>query len=157
MRPTCRPTPPCPTAPRPLSPLGGVGVAALSPALVVANAYDADGHSLAYLFEIDRVPSFDSPDLQVSPMIGEGSSQTSWAPAFPLRDNTLYFWRAAASDSHTMGPFAGSSFFANVANDPPGMPVLLDPVDGRTVGSSTPTLRLRNTADPDGDVLSYEF
>ena len=33
----------------------------------------------------------------------------------------------------------------------------LDPVDGRTVGTDTPALLLRNAADPDGDALTYEI
>ena len=45
----------------------------------------------------------------------------------------------------------------NVANEAPGAPVPLDPVDGRTVGTDTPALLLRNAADPDGDALTYEI
>ena len=45
----------------------------------------------------------------------------------------------------------------NVANEAPGAPVPLDPVDGRTVGTATPTLRLRNAVDPEGDALTYEI
>src|SRR5262249_14232429 len=63
-------------------------------------------------------------------------------------------------DGNPLGP--GSSvergrFFVTLANDPPGTPVLLDPVDGRMVTTATPTLLLRNAVDLDGDPLTYDF
>jgi hypothetical protein len=72
-------------------------------------------------------------------------------------ENTTWFWRAFASDGSSETPSVIASFFVNVANDPPGTPVPLDPVDGRVVGTPTPTLLLRNTTDPEGDPLTYEL
>jgi hypothetical protein len=145
-----------PTAPVPRTPVGGEAVATLTPTLVVTNARDPEADVLTYRFEIDRVPSFDSPALQVSPEVPEGPGETSWTP-LPLADDTAHYWRASASDGHTTSAFAGATFFVNLANDPPGVPVPLDPVDGRTVRTATPELRARNTTDRDSDALRYEF
>ena len=138
-----------PTAPTPRRPIGGESVP--TPTLVVGNAQDAERDALHYRFQIDSSPTFASPDLQVSPDVAEGTLETAWTPPLPLMDNILYYWRAAATDGHTTSPFAGSSFFMNLANDPPGIPVLLDPVDGRAMRTATPVLRLRNTTDADRD------
>ncbi len=145
-----------PSAPRPLRPVGGETVRLLTPALVVANAADPEGRPLTYRFEVDRLPSFDSPALQTSTDIPEGTADTAWTPA-PLFDNALYFWRAAASDGATLGPWATESFLVNLANDPPGAPAPLDPADLQVVTTATPTLRVRNAVDVDGDALTYEF
>ncbi|HEY2946701.1 MAG TPA: CARDB domain-containing protein, partial [Vicinamibacteria bacterium] len=145
-----------PSAPTPLLPVGGVDVGSLTPELQVANARDPENDALSYRFEVDTAASFDSPARQASPPIAEGSGQTVWTPS-ALADNTLHYWRASASDANSTGPWAGGSFFVNLANDPPGIPVLVDPVDGRTVATATPTLRLRNTTDLDRDALTYEF
>ena len=146
-----------PTAPRPLRPIGGQEVATHAPALVVENATDPEGEPLTYRFEIDTRPGLDSPARQGSAELPAGASETAWTPPVELAENTLYYWRAHASDGNTETPSALASFFVNVANEAPGAPVPLDPVDGRTVGTATPTLRLRNAVDPEGDPLTYEI
>jgi fibronectin type 3 domain-containing protein/flagellar hook assembly protein FlgD len=146
-----------PTAPEPLRPVGGATTPTLQPELAVSNAFDPERQPLTYHFEVDVVPSFDSPGLQVSGAVPEGLGETAWVPVEPLADNTLHFWRSAASDGHSSGPFAGSTFFVNVANDPPGAPVPLSPTGGIAVGTRTPELRVQNAVDLDGDALTYEF
>src|SRR5262249_45450323 len=131
--------------------------ATLSPELAVGNATDAEHDALTYVFQIDTAPSFNSPALQTSAAVGEGASETVWTPPLPLLDNTTYYWRAAASDGHSQGPWANASFFVSLGNDPPTAPVLLDPAGGQVVGTTIPLLRLRNAVDPDHDTLTYEF
>ena len=145
-----------PTAPVPLRPIGGREVTTLTPALVVRNATDPEDDPLTYRFEIDTQPGLGSPDLQTSPEQTEGTDETAWTP-LELRENELYYWRAHASDGNTATPSVLASFFVNVANEPPAAPVPLDPVEGRTVGTATPTLRLRNAVDPEDDPLTYEI
>lgn len=41
-------------------------------------------------------------------------------------------------------------------NNPPGMPVLFDPIAGSETGSATPRLVFHNAEDPDNDTLSYD-
>jgi hypothetical protein len=146
-----------PYAPTLLEPIGGVDVPSLTPELRLANAEDPEGDALAYLFQLDRVPSFDSPDLQASPLVPETPFETAWTPPLPLLDDTTYFWRAAASDGTTTSAWAGSHFFVNLANEAPGAPVPLQPGDGSVVGTTTPTLVVQNAVDPDQDALAYDY
>jgi subtilase family serine protease len=146
-----------PTAPTPLRPIGGAAVTTHTPALVVGNATDPEGDPLTYRFEIDMEPELGSPELQTSPELGPGAGETEWTPPVALHENTLYYWRAHASDGVMETPSVLASFFVNAVDEPPGAPVPLDPVDGRTVGTATPTLRLRNAIDPENDPLTYEF
>ena len=145
-----------PSAPVPLRPLAGAHVATQTPELIVGAAHDPEGAPLTYRFEVDRTASFGSPELQVSPDIPGGTGEIAWTPPLALADNTTYFWRAAASDGVTQGPWAYASFFVNLANDPPTAPVLLDPIDGVTVTTATPVLLWRNAKDADGDSLRYD-
>jgi hypothetical protein len=146
-----------PSMPTPVRPIGGAHVGTLAPELVVRNAVDPEGRPLAYRFEIDRLPTFDSPYLQASPEISQTDDQTAWIPPVPLKDDSPHYWRAAASDGHTLSPWARADFFASLANDAPDAPVPLDPGDLQVVTTSTPTLRVRNAADPEHDALTYEF
>jgi subtilase family serine protease/Tol biopolymer transport system component/fibronectin type 3 domain-containing protein len=146
-----------PSAPPLVSPVGGAQVATVQPTLVAGRARDPEADVLRYRFEVDVVPSFDSPGRQVSPELAAGEAETAWAPPQPLADNTRHHWRASATDGNTAGPWATTSFFVNLANDPPGVPEPIEPPDQGTVGSATPTLVARNTSDVDGDALSYEF
>jgi hypothetical protein len=124
---------------------------------VAANAKDPEGQPLVYRFEVDTQPSLDSPDRQASGDVPEGNLQTSWTPPLALLENALHFWRVAASDGNTQTQSELASFLVNATNEAPTAPVPLDPVDGRTVGTATPTLRLRNAVDPEGDALTYEL
>jgi hypothetical protein len=144
-----------PSVPVPLRPEDGAEVATLTPELAVGGASDPEGDPVSYLFEVDVVASFDSPALQASPEL-PGATEVGWIPE-PLSDNTLHYWRAAAGDGNTLSPWVVGSFFVNLANDPPGVPVPLAPADGQVVTTATPTLRVRNADDLDRDVLSYEF
>lgn len=145
-----------PTAPTPSEPVG-VSVASTTPRLVVLNARDPEGAPLVYRFEIDRVASFDSAELQVSEELSEELTTTGWTPPRALADNARYYWRAAASDGLSFGPWAFADFFVNTANDPPSTPVPLAPGEGEVVASATPLLRVRNATDLDGDALVYDF
>jgi subtilase family serine protease len=146
-----------PTAPTPLRPIGGAEVTTHAPTLVVQNATDPEGDPLTYRFEIDVRPDLGSAERQASEELGEGPGETPWTPPVELREDTTYYWRAHASDGRSATPSVLASFFVDAANEAPGAPVLLDPVDGRTVGTATPTLRLRNAVDPEGDPLTYEI
>ena len=145
-----------PTAPWPVRPVAGETVRTARPELVAANAVDPDGDTLAYRFEVDRSPSFDSTTLQTGE-VPSGDLQTTWTPTGDLAENTVHYWRVTASDGVSASTSAIATFFENAGNELPGQPTLLDPVDGRTVAETMPELRLRNTTDPDLDTLTYDF
>lgn len=140
-----------------LRPADEAEIAALSTELAVGPAVDPEGDPLTYRFEIDRVPTFDSADKQISPEIQPVGVEATWTPPLPLPDNAHAYWRAAARDPHSSGPWATRRFFVNLANDAPGVPVPLDPAAGSVVTTATPALRVRNAVDPDLDLLTYEF
>jgi Tol biopolymer transport system component/fibronectin type 3 domain-containing protein len=145
-----------PSAPTLQKPALDAQVATLRPELGVVDATDPEGESLTYRFELDRAPSFDTPAFQAAD-VPEGAGQTAWTPPAALADNTIYYWRAAASDGTTRGPWVEGRFFTNLVNDPPGAPSAIEPVGGQTVGSATPTLRVHNAFDLDRDPLTYDF
>lgn len=146
-----------PSAPTVASPPNASQVSTLRPTLTVANATDPDGDPLTYFFEVDRVNTFDSANLQRSPAVSQGSGgTTSWQPS-TLTDNTTHFWRARASDGEAFGPWATASFFVNLENDPPSVPTIREPDDGGEVQSLTPTLRVYASTDVDSEAIFYEF
>ena len=145
-----------PSAPILLRPELDAQVATLRPELEVVNAADPEQETLTYRFEIDRSLSFNTPALQTAD-VSEGAGETAWTPPAALADNTPYYWRAAANDGTTGGPWVEGRFFTNLANDPPGAPAPIEPVGGQTVGTATPTLRLHNATDLDRDSLTYDF
>jgi hypothetical protein len=136
-------------------PLGGeVGVQELD--LVVNNALDVDFDTLSYVFELDKVETFDSAELQGSGEILEGTDTTAW-PVGSLEDNTAYFWRAKASDGFADSVWAVGSFFVNTANDSPSAPTLKNPGEGAWVETRMPALELIASEDIDNDSIGYAF
>jgi len=150
--------PDAPTALTLNSPQDGAEVDTLAPELTVNNATDPDQDVLIYIFEIDKVDTLDSADLQQSPGIQEGAAgTTSWTPA-PLDDNTRYYWRAGACDpDQNCAWMSTANFFLNLVNEPPSVPDISAPPDGALVTTFQPVLEVSNATDPDGDPLTYEF
>jgi subtilase family serine protease/Tol biopolymer transport system component/flagellar hook assembly protein FlgD len=132
-------------------------VATQTPELAVGEASDPEGDALVYRIEVDRVPTFDSPQKQVSPGLFPTAGEAAWTPPLPLADNAHAYWRGSAYDGHTAGPWSFRRFFVNLANDPPEAPVPLDPGAGTIVTTQTPVLRVQNAIDLDLDVLAYSF
>ncbi|MEW6487379.1 MAG: chitobiase/beta-hexosaminidase C-terminal domain-containing protein [Thermodesulfobacteriota bacterium] len=155
-----------PTVPLLAAPGAGSEVSETALALVVANAADPDadpdGDPLTYTFELDTVPTFDSPEKQAMAGILEGTGwepgQTSWEVPGALRDDTRYYWRAKASDEAAESPWtAVATFFVSTANDPPSAPTLRNPSDGGEVGSTAPLLVLKEALDPEEESLTYDY
>ncbi|MCK5506305.1 MAG: VCBS repeat-containing protein, partial [Thermodesulfovibrionia bacterium] len=146
-----------PAAPAIITPPDGSEITALSPGITVTNSTDPENDLLAYIFELDTVMTFDSPDLTISGSIPEGIGTTSWHME-GLSDNTHYYVRAKAGDGLVESPWSEvTGFFANTVNDAPSTPVLSNPSDGGGVKVFTPTLSVHNSSDIDGDTLTYEF
>ncbi|MFH0926097.1 MAG: leucine-rich repeat protein [bacterium] len=147
-----------PTSPLINSPTSGE-IDIIVPELVVNNSTDADGDTLIYHFEIDRVESFNSADLKRSGNVDEGTGgQTSWEPG-DLAEDTDYYWRAQACDPDlACSEWVKRGFFVNTKNNPPNMPNIIRPKDGEVVSTSTPELELEDLKiDKDKDKLTYDF
>ncbi len=146
-----------PSVPVVVAPADNSEVATLETDVTVSNSTDPDSAVIAYFFELDIVPTFDSPVRIISGGIAEGQGTTTWH-ATGLRDNTRYYVRVKASDGSAESAWAAvTTFFANIANDAPTAPVLANPSNGSGVNVFTPALSVRNSTDPDEDILTYDF
>jgi len=146
-----------PAAPVAVSPLTGDEVADLRPVLTVDNALDPNGDALTYTFEVYEDAALTTLVTSVTGVAEDGSGQTGWEVDLPLTENAEYWWRGAASDAHVSGAFSTEeSFFVNATEETPDVPVLTFPIAGETVDVLTPTLMWSESADADGDVVTYE-
>ena len=140
------------------SPTDGSEVDRVDPLLAVSNALDVDGDVLTYRFEISELADFSTIVTSaegIRPGIG---GSTGWVVDTDLTENTYYYWRTYAVDEHgleTAGPTAG--LFVNTANDAPLTPMAGSPATDAVVADTDVTLAVQNSADPDGDSLSYFF
>jgi subtilase family serine protease len=145
-----------PTTPVLANPSDGAGVNVFTPALSVHNAEDIDKDALTYEFEVydETMTSLISSVTGVE----ETPDITSWTVPVPLTENMIYAWRARAYDGELYSgwmPFA--SFMVNTANDAPSAPTLNAPSEGSSVETEYPTVSVNNAADPDSDILTYDF
>ncbi len=146
-----------PTSPIIISPQEAEEVTSINPALVINKSTDVDLDALSYFVEIDRVNTFNSYTLQQSPELLEGVGDTlSWRPT-TLNDNTTYYWRVIAFDGVAYSNWASGSFFINVANDSPSMPIIQNPAEGSLLTESLPTLSVVPSTDMDLDQITYEY
>ena len=145
-----------PGVPQILAPADGAEVQTTAPSLRVNNAIDPYNLPLVYRFELDTVSSFDSPALQQSGDIAEGSGSTAWQ-VNGLMENTLYYWRVSAANSGAESDWVTASFFVNSVNEAPTVPVVNNPDDQTTVETRNPQLSVNPSSDPDGDTIRYRF
>lgn len=152
-----------PAEPQLATPAFGAEVSSLTPTLQVTNgAHDANIGSVDYTFEVyenesmtrqvaaaNGVPEGDGTTEVV---IGSGS-YTGGA----LQDNTEYFWRVNARTAAGASEWVNGRFFVNTANDAPTAFTVSKPSDQTLVDTLTPTLITNNSADIDGDALTYQF
>lgn len=145
-----------PSAPAIQAPAQGEEAASTEVELTVTNSTDAEGDSLAYYFELDTVPTFDSTNLLTLAAVPEQPVRTSCI-ATELSDNTLYYWRVKAGDGTADSAWSTGSFFVNTANDAPGVPVLKNPASSAWVSTLTPALEIFPSTDPDLDSITYTY
>ena len=125
-------------------------------ALQAQPSTDPENDSLAYIFEIDTVPTFDSPDRIISEPVME-SAGPAIVPLIDLKDNTVYYWRVKSSDGAAESAWSEGVFRINTQNDPPEAPVLKNPGNSAWTGGLTPELSIMPGADPDADEMTYTF
>jgi hypothetical protein len=145
-----------PGAPGLVEPGDGAEANALELDLIVANATDADGDALTYVFELDKVNTFDSLAKKTSGNRLEGPGRTVWRVT-GLEENTWYYWRVKASDGAAQSAWVAASFFVNIGNEPPAIPTIKNPGNGAWVSTLTPTLEVSAAGDPDNDAVTYRF
>ncbi|MDO3384001.1 Ig-like domain-containing protein [Gilvimarinus algae] len=151
---------PAPLPPVPLSPADGSEItASLTPvALQVTNGSDPQNQPLSYWFELDTVPSFDSPAKVASGAVSESAEVTHWVTP-DLANNTTYYWRVKADNGQKTSDWVEAGFSVNVEahNRAPAIPTLNGPLDGVTLDSVRPYFELNPVQDPEGLEVTYEF
>lgn len=105
-----------------------------------------------YRLEIAKTTDFTAPVLSVT-QNGVTSAAISTLPAYDvLQAGETYLWRVVAVDSD--GLTTASDYRSFDCNSAPETPVLLGPVRGGEVATSTPLLQW-TAFDVDGDTLTY--
>jgi PKD repeat protein len=145
-----------PSVPALVAPVAGVDVVDAEPLLVLTNSTDPQGEPLTYTFEVYEDAAL-TVFVTAMTSVPEGAGgETSWEVDVTLTENARYWWRAAASDASVTSPYSSAeSFVVNLVEEAPPVPVLVFPVGGETATSLTPTLSWSESADPDGDVVTY--
>ncbi|MDH5711536.1 MAG: thrombospondin type 3 repeat-containing protein [Gammaproteobacteria bacterium] len=145
-----------PSIPVTYAPADASEITTLYADLHVNNSIDPEGSAVYYLFELDKVNTFDSSSKLSSDAIAETSVTTGWS-VNGLDDNTWYYWRTKTSDGLAESAWSNGRFFVNQFNDAPGITAALNPGDNAWTGNLQPTLEVYPAIDIDGDTLSYEF
>ena len=146
-----------PDAPTPLSPIDGEATIA-TPELVVEDATSPIGDPLTYTFEVYSDPELTDALVTVEDVEPGGDGTTAWVSNDALPDDTAGWWRAAATDGYTLGPWSEpASFFVDTVAGAPTAPLFLSPSDGGQLVSRTPTLVASEATDPEGGVVVHRF
>lgn len=144
-----------PSAPLLAGPLGGT-IGGANAVLSVQPSTDVEGALLTYVFEIDRVKTFDSVARRASGQVMAGSGNVSWTtPA--LEQNTRYWWRAKTQDGRAESAWTTGQFTLSDANDAPAVPVLKNPGNGAWSALAQPSLDVTAVKDPESDGVRYQF
>jgi hypothetical protein len=146
-----------PTTPVIANPSNGAGVSVFTPTLTVHNATDIDRDALTYEFAVYSNATFTNL-VDSAGGVAETAGTTSWTVTVALTENQTYYWRVRAVDGQlAAGGWTEAWFTVNTANDAPGAPTIITPLDGGSIDTATPTLKVQNAPDPDSDHLTYEF
>lgn len=144
-----------------ISPLHEDSIETLSPILRATESVDPEGTPLRYRFEIDRVGTFDGEDLAINEVEHTGTGEAVWAlseDAIELIPNSLWYGRVRALDGDDVGStWAAIEFFVRGGNDAPPAPGLLSPEDQSVAPTNRPIFVVSNVADPEGDIVGYQF
>lgn len=89
-----------------------------------------------------------SPDLFI------GSDTTLTYAGLPLEDGQFYLFSIRVNNGVTWSNWYEFLFRMNSVANPGG---LVEPGEGQQLSTATPTLKVTNSADPEGDALTYEF
>ena len=131
-----------PSAPTLTTPANNATGVSVSPTLV----WNALSDATSYQVEVSTVSNFASTVFNMS-----GLTATSQAVSPTLSNNTLYYWRANASNPGGTSAWSGTWSFATVSAAP-GAPTLSSPANASTRVAVTPTLSL----DAATGATSYE-
>lgn len=140
------------------SPMDGAEVDTQNPLLEVMNSVDPDGDAVTYRFEIYTDGSLANLVASIDSLAAGTDGSTGWVVDTALLEDTLYYWRAIATDADMMSTSSAVAvFFVNTFNAVPSTPVIHAPADGAKIASNSITLSVNNATDPDNNALQYYF
>jgi hypothetical protein len=141
-----------------VSPASGSEVTTLTPTLVVANAVDPEGDTVTYGFQLYSNSALTTLLATTTGLAAGANSATSWAPAVTLTDKARYYWRAIATDAHgAQTQSIVANFLVNIGNHAPSSPVIMTPMPGTTVTTTSVPMTVSNSIDVDNDPITYNF
>ncbi len=91
------------------------GITGRTPRLRVSIANLAGTNGLPVRFELDTVPTFDSPDLRTFNAT-LNDAHADWNVSEPLDDETVYYWRARIDDNDPEPNWADGRFTVSAAH-----------------------------------------
>lgn len=151
-----------PAEPQLDNPAYGAEVITRSPTLRIINGDHGNIGSVDYTFEVYENESMTRQLARIEG-VAEGVDATeivlnsSALSGATLKDNTHYYWRVNARTAAGASEWVNGRFFVNIVNDAPAAFSLSKPSDQTLVDTLTPTLITNNSADIDGDSLTYRF
>jgi subtilisin family serine protease len=124
------PPPDPPAAPVLLSPADGATGVSTSPTL----SWNASVGASSYGVQVSTSPTF-------SPLVVDRTGITTTSTTVTgLAANTVYYWRANATNAGGTSAWSATWSFTTVAGTPPEAPTLVSPANGSSNVSRTPTL-----------------
>lgn len=138
-----------------IEPLDGVSVAQAQPLLLVENGRHRQDLAVLYTFEMFSDEGL--TEYLTGAVVAEQEETTGWTVDTPLEENHWYWWRARTCDPDLCSEWANARFQVNVSNEAPGAFHIASPAPLSDVGVLRPLLTVTNSADPDGDELTYRF
>lgn len=144
-----------PLPPRLVTPADGALVTDRQPQLVADNSTDANGDVVTYVFELYRDEAMSH--LVASADLPAAVAGAAWQVPLALKENSRYWWRVRAGDGQAFSLWAHGNFLVSTVNEPPGAFTLSRPAPGLTVDTIHPVLEVSNSADPEGEPLTYGF
>jgi hypothetical protein len=130
----------------------------VSSSAVVTLAAGVSSSADSYVFEIDRVNSFDSPAKRSSATMLPGADGPRWTPP-ALEQNARYWWRvkAQSADGSAASDWAVGQFLVSSNNEAPPAPTIRNPGNGAWSASLHPSLQASAVKDPEDEAVTYQF
>jgi MYXO-CTERM domain-containing protein len=145
-----------PTPPLLEAPADGGTVESLTPTIRVVNGEDPEGRPTQHRFELDTDPTFSSDQLQMATVDTDSTGVTTWTPDESYEEDAFVYLRVLCSDGTNNSEWTNGAFLLSATNNPPNVPVLLDPSEGVSFGEDM-MLVTTNSTDPEGSAVVHDF
>lgn len=140
------------------SPASQAEVGTLLPSFSWTNSVDADGDALSYSIAIYKDTALTELVARAADLPQDPSGATSWTAVAPLANHVQYYWRVTATDAlGAQTSTAVRPFTINTGNTAPSIPAIAGPAAGSQVSAPGVALTIQNSADAEGDLITYVF